>query len=87
MITNGRKYVINENAGIFLDVTKIPDDLKALPGDDYVLTKGLAIGLQVNLCDSDVPVTLCLTDTDAKVLIKALKETRKKFRKENRYQW
>lgn len=87
MITNGRKYVINENAGIFLDVTRIPEDLQALPGDDYILTKGLAIGLQVNLCDSDVPVTLCLTDTDAKVLIKALKETRKKFRKENRAQW
>jgi hypothetical protein len=87
MITNGRKYVINENAGIFLDVTRVPEDLQALPGDDYILTKGLAIGLQVNLCDSDVPVTLCLTDADARGLIKAIKMTRKKFRKENKAKW
>lgn len=87
MITNGRKYVIQDNAGIYLDTTRLPEDLQALPGDDYILAKGLAIGMQVNLVDADVPVTLCMTDKDAKALIKALKKIRRKYRKETRGKW
>lgn len=87
MITNGRKYVVQENAGLYLDVTRLPDNLQALPGDDYIQTGGLAIGMQVNMADVEVPITLCMTDKDAKALIKALKKIRRKYRREVRTKW
>ena len=87
MITDGRKYVIQENAGIFLDVTKLPDTLQALPGDDYINTRGLAIGMRVTMADVEVPITLCMTDADTKALIKALKKIRRKYRREVRTKW
>lgn len=80
MICEGRKYVINDNAGIFCDITQVPENL-LVPGDDYVNKGGFAIGMLVNMADVEIPVTLCLTDDDAKALIKALKMTRKKYRK------
>lgn len=80
MITDGRKYVINDSAGLFCDITQVPETLLT-PGDDYINTGGLAVGMQVRLCDSEVPVTLCMTEKDVKALIFALKQTRKKYKK------
>lgn len=80
MICEGRKYVINDNAGILCDITQVPENL-LVPGDDYINKGGFAIGMLINMADVEIPVTLCLTDDDAKALIKALKMTRKKYRK------
>lgn len=87
MITDGRKYVVQENAGLYLDITRLPETLQVLPGDDYIQTGGLAIGMQVNMADVEVPITLCMTDKDAKALIKALKKIRRKYRREVRTKW
>lgn len=80
MITDGRKYVVNDSVGILMDITQVPETL-LVPGDDYINKGGMAIGMRVNLCDSEVPVTICMTDDDAKALIKAIKQTRKKYKK------
>jgi hypothetical protein len=83
MITGGRKYIISDNgsnAGIFCDIAKVPE-LYLDPGDDFIQSDGLAIGMMISFDDVDIPMTLCLTDNCAKNLIKALKATRKKYKK------
>lgn len=76
----GRKYVINDNAGITMGLAQVPDTLLC-PGDDYIQTGGLAIGMGVTLADVETPVVLCLTDEDARNLIIAIKKTRKNFKR------
>jgi len=86
MIMDGRKYIVNDNVGIFCDITQVPSNM-TIPGDDYIDVGGLAVGMQVNLADSEVPVTICMTEDDAKALIFALKQTVKKHKKAAKTKW
>ena len=79
-ISYGRKYVIGDNAGMLIGVTQVPDTLLC-PGDDYVHTGGTAICVVVNMADVDIPPTICMTDTEAKALIKGLKLAIKDYKR------
>jgi hypothetical protein len=80
---DGRHYIVGDNVGVLVDLTRIPDNY-ILPGDDYMMTRGTAIGVKLHFSDVETDPVLCMTDTDVDSLIKALKVVKKRYRKEVR---
>ena len=79
----GRKYLIEEDAGIITGIAKVPDTL-LYPTDDYSHTGGEAIGLLIHMADVETDPVLCMTDEQASYLIKAIKTVRREYRRRNR---
>lgn len=68
----GRKYVLEDTAGLLVALTKFPETYLH-PEDDYAITDETGIGIQINMVDVETPIVVCMDWRQAKAVIKTLK--------------